>query len=198
MLTTFGLVPDVLIGETAPPRATNTEDTEITMIRAPHAAPGCPRFGLIRKAARQRRQERQQPARQRPSRHDVRRRPARGRLYRCPARLAAGDLPPGPRPGPRRRPRGHRDVDDPEAVFHHAVSAGATPTAPPANEHGWRLARITDPFGHQWEIGRPLGTWPPPHPNHHRQLAQASAGSRSQRAQITEVQRPPQMAARAP
>jgi len=89
-------------------------------------------------------------------------------------------------------------VDDPEAVFHHAVSAGATPTAPPANEHGWRLARITDPFGHQWEIGRPLGTWPPPHPNHHRQLAQASAGSRSQRAQITEVQRPPQMAARAP
>ena len=71
-------------------------------------------------------------------------------------------------------------VDDPEAVFHHAVTAGATPTAPPANEHGWWLARITDPFGHQWEIGRPLGTWPPPHhPNHHQQLAYASAGSRS-------------------
>jgi hypothetical protein len=38
------------------------------------------------------------------------------------------------------------------------------PPPPPANEHGWRLARITDPFGHQWEIGRPLGTWPPPPP----------------------------------
>ena len=46
-------------------------------------------------------------------------------------------------------------VDDPEAVFHHAVTAGATPTAPPANEHGWRLARITDPFGHQWENRAP-------------------------------------------
>ncbi len=55
-------------------------------------------------------------------------------------------------------------VDDPEAVFHHAVTAGATPTAQPTNEHGWRLARITDPFGHQWEIGHPLGAWPPPPP----------------------------------
>jgi len=53
-------------------------------------------------------------------------------------------------------------VDDPDATFHHAVTAGATPTARPADEHGWRVARITDPFGHQWEIGRPLGPWPPP------------------------------------
>ena len=53
-------------------------------------------------------------------------------------------------------------VDDPDAVFHRAVTAGATATAQPANEHGWRLGRITDPFGHQWEIGRPLDTWPPP------------------------------------
>jgi len=52
-------------------------------------------------------------------------------------------------------------VDDPDAVFERAVRAGATSTAPPANEHGWRLARITDPFGQQWEIGRPLGMWPP-------------------------------------
>jgi PhnB protein len=70
-------------------------------------------------------------------------------------------------------------VDDPEAVFHHAVTAGATPTAPLANEHGWQLARITDPFGHQWEIGRPSAPGRHPHPNHHRQLAYASAGSRS-------------------
>jgi hypothetical protein len=52
-------------------------------------------------------------------------------------------------------------VDDPDAVFRHAVAAGAAASAEPADEHGWRLARITDPFGHQWEIGRPLGTWPP-------------------------------------
>jgi PhnB protein len=26
---------------------------------------------------------------------------------------------------------------------------------------GWRLGRIIDPFGNEWEIGRPLGTWPP-------------------------------------
>ena len=53
-------------------------------------------------------------------------------------------------------------VDDPDAVFDRAVAAGATSTAPPANEHGWRLARITDPFGQQWEIGCLPGTWPPP------------------------------------
>jgi PhnB protein len=52
-------------------------------------------------------------------------------------------------------------VDDPDAAFRQAVSAGATPTAQPGDEHGWRLGRITDPFGHEWEIGHPLGTWPP-------------------------------------
>ncbi len=44
-------------------------------------------------------------------------------------------------------------VDDPDAVFRHAVAAGATPTTPPANEHGWRLPGITDPFGHQRGTG---------------------------------------------
>ncbi len=53
-------------------------------------------------------------------------------------------------------------VDDPDAAFRRAVTAGATVTAQPADEHGWRLGRITDPFGHEWEIGHPLGTWPPP------------------------------------
>ena len=43
-----------------------------------------------------------------------------------------------------------------------AVAAGAAATAQPADEHGWRLGRITDPSGHEWEIGRPLGAWPPP------------------------------------
>ncbi len=52
-------------------------------------------------------------------------------------------------------------TDDPDTVFRQAVTAGATSTAQPTVEHGWRLARITDPFGHQWEIGHPLGEWPP-------------------------------------
>ena len=47
-------------------------------------------------------------------------------------------------------------VDDPDAMFGQAVTAGASPAAAMADEHGWRLGRIVDPFGHEWEIGRPL------------------------------------------
>lgn len=52
-------------------------------------------------------------------------------------------------------------VDEPDAVFARAVQAGATPASPVTDEYGWRLGRIFDPFGHEWEIGRPLGQWPP-------------------------------------
>jgi PhnB protein len=52
-------------------------------------------------------------------------------------------------------------VDKPEAVVEQAVDAGAMETSPVADEHGWRIGRIVDPFGHEWEIGRPVGTWPP-------------------------------------
>lgn len=52
-------------------------------------------------------------------------------------------------------------VDDPARVLKRAVDAGAQELAPVADEHGWRLGRILDPFGHEWEIGRPLGEWPP-------------------------------------
>jgi PhnB protein len=52
-------------------------------------------------------------------------------------------------------------VDDPETVVARAVAAGATESSPVGDEHGWRLGRIVDPFGHEWEIGRPLGPWPP-------------------------------------
>jgi PhnB protein len=52
-------------------------------------------------------------------------------------------------------------VEDPDRVFEQAVGAGATAVAQVADEHGWRLGRIVDPFGHEWEIGRPLGSWPP-------------------------------------
>jgi PhnB protein len=52
-------------------------------------------------------------------------------------------------------------VDDPRSAVERAVGLGATETAPVAEEHGWLLGRIEDPFGHQWEIGKPLGEWPP-------------------------------------
>jgi PhnB protein len=52
-------------------------------------------------------------------------------------------------------------VDDPDEVVNQAVSAGAPETSPVGDEHGWRLGRIVDPFGHEWEVGKPLGSWPP-------------------------------------
>ena len=52
-------------------------------------------------------------------------------------------------------------VDDPEAVMGRAKDAGASEISPVRDEHGWRLGRIIDPFGHEWEIGRPHGPWPP-------------------------------------
>jgi PhnB protein len=52
-------------------------------------------------------------------------------------------------------------VEDPERAVRQAVAAGATESSPVSDEHGWRLGRIVDPFGHEWEIGVPLGHWPP-------------------------------------
>ena len=52
-------------------------------------------------------------------------------------------------------------VEDPEQVVAQAVAVGATEASPVGDEHGWRLGRIVDPFGHEWEIGKPLGAWPP-------------------------------------
>ncbi|HTD08439.1 MAG TPA: RpiB/LacA/LacB family sugar-phosphate isomerase [Solirubrobacteraceae bacterium] len=52
-------------------------------------------------------------------------------------------------------------VADPDAAIARAVSAGAIEVRAAADEHGWRLGRIEDPFGHHWEIGRPLISWPP-------------------------------------
>jgi PhnB protein len=47
-------------------------------------------------------------------------------------------------------------VSDPDEVFQKAVVAGATEVVPVGEAHGWRLGRLQDPFGHHWEIGRPL------------------------------------------
>jgi PhnB protein len=47
-------------------------------------------------------------------------------------------------------------VEDPDAAFERAVAAGATVVWPVANQYGWRLGRIVDPFGHHWEIGKPI------------------------------------------
>ncbi len=47
-------------------------------------------------------------------------------------------------------------VQDPDGAFERAVAAGAKVVSPMANQYGWRLGRIVDPFGHHWEIGKPL------------------------------------------
>ena len=52
-------------------------------------------------------------------------------------------------------------ADDPDAAARRAVGAGVTEKSPVRDEHGWRLGRVVDPFGHEWEIGRPIGYWPP-------------------------------------
>jgi PhnB protein len=49
-------------------------------------------------------------------------------------------------------------VEDPDAVFEQAIKAGATEVFPVGEEHGWRLGRLSDPFGLDWEIGKPFTT----------------------------------------
>jgi len=48
-------------------------------------------------------------------------------------------------------------VGDPDAVFARAVAAGARVVQPVADQsYGWRVGRVVDPFGHHWEIGKPI------------------------------------------
>lgn len=47
-------------------------------------------------------------------------------------------------------------VADPDALFARSIKAGAKEVFPVIEEHGWRVGRVVDPFGHHWEIGRPL------------------------------------------
>jgi PhnB protein len=55
-------------------------------------------------------------------------------------------------------------AEDPGAVVARAVALGATEVHPVQEGHGWLLGRIEDPFGHHWEIGKPLVAWPPSRP----------------------------------
>lgn len=47
-------------------------------------------------------------------------------------------------------------VPDPDAAFAQAVAAGAQVVFAVEEAYGWRVGRVVDPFGHHWEIGRPL------------------------------------------
>jgi PhnB protein len=48
-------------------------------------------------------------------------------------------------------------VEDPDTVFDQAVTAGAVVRSPMQDhDYGWRDGSILDPFGHRWEIGKPL------------------------------------------
>lgn len=49
-------------------------------------------------------------------------------------------------------------VADPDAMFARATAAGAREIVAVKEDYGWRLGRVVDPFGHHWEIGRPLAT----------------------------------------
>jgi PhnB protein len=48
-------------------------------------------------------------------------------------------------------------VTDPDAVFDGALRAGAKAVSPVTDQpYGWRVGRVADPYGHHWEIGKPL------------------------------------------
>ena len=48
-------------------------------------------------------------------------------------------------------------VDDPDVVFRGAIATGAREVVPLQDQpYGWRVGRVVDPFGHHWEIGKPL------------------------------------------
>ena len=49
-------------------------------------------------------------------------------------------------------------VPNPDTLFAQAIKAGALEVFPISEEYGWRLGRVTDPFGLHWEIGHPLSS----------------------------------------
>jgi len=47
-------------------------------------------------------------------------------------------------------------VSNPDEVFARAVKAGAKEVYPVTEGHGWRIGRISDPYGLHWEIGHAI------------------------------------------
>ena len=48
-------------------------------------------------------------------------------------------------------------TEDPGALFRQAIAAGGRVVSPVEDQpYGWRVGRLVDPFGHHWEIGKPL------------------------------------------
>ena len=48
-------------------------------------------------------------------------------------------------------------VNDPDSIFEQGLAAGAKAVWPVADQpYHWRLGRLVDPFGHHWEIGKPI------------------------------------------
>ncbi|MGA2048114.1 MAG: VOC family protein [Terracidiphilus sp.] len=47
-------------------------------------------------------------------------------------------------------------VSDPDSMFKRALRAGASQVYAVNEGHGWRVGRVVDPYGHHWEIGRPI------------------------------------------
>jgi PhnB protein len=66
------------------------------------------------------------------------------------------DIDSSPQSQDRRSVRMILTVADPDAMFEQAIAAGATEVFAVSEEHRWRIGRVADPFGHHWEIGKPL------------------------------------------
>jgi len=47
-------------------------------------------------------------------------------------------------------------VSEPEKIFDAAVAAGASVIYSVQEQNGWSIGRVCDPYGHHWEIGKPL------------------------------------------
>ncbi len=47
-------------------------------------------------------------------------------------------------------------VSNPEHIFNKALQAGASEIYPVSEGHGWKIGRLSDPFGLHWEIGHPI------------------------------------------
>jgi PhnB protein len=94
-------------------------------------------------------------------------------LEEAVVQLAAGDpvlwvedeSPPHGRYGPRSvggaTTRMLLIIDDPR-IGDGAGRRGRCGGGPPGRRGArWRIGRLADPFGHRWEIGMPIGDWPP-------------------------------------